>query len=75
MIPEEGCTVAKMMVLKPEDEIEVNPRVWAEKGKRGLLYISPIENKMKPGIPPIRISAGISPINICRRKSRVNTNN
>lgn len=45
--------VVKIMVLKEEDEREI--AVWAEGGGHGLLEIPPIEIKMKPDIPPIRV--------------------
>lgn len=47
--------VVKMMVLRQEDKEEINPDVWAEKGRYGLLSIPPIKIKMKPRIPPIRV--------------------
>ncbi|RMC03080.1 hypothetical protein DUI87_20273 [Hirundo rustica rustica] len=43
------------MKLTAEDLEEINPEVWAEGGKSGLLNIPPIEVKMQPGTPPIRI--------------------
>ncbi|RMC13592.1 hypothetical protein DUI87_08668 [Hirundo rustica rustica] len=45
----------KIMKLTAEDLEEINPEVWAEGGKSGLLNIPPIEVKMQPGTPPIRI--------------------
>ncbi|RMB88914.1 hypothetical protein DUI87_34680 [Hirundo rustica rustica] len=45
----------KIMKLTAGDIEEINPEVWAEGGKSGLLNIPPIEVKMQPGTPPIRI--------------------
>lgn len=55
VVPEGKCMVVKMMVLKEEDESEIDPRVWAEGGGHGLLEIPPTEIKMKPDILPIRV--------------------
>lgn len=55
VVPEGGRMVAKIMVLKEEDEEGINPKVRAEGGGHGLLSIPPIKIKMKPGIPPIRV--------------------
>ncbi|RMB95423.1 hypothetical protein DUI87_28146 [Hirundo rustica rustica] len=55
VIPEGGQMKVKIMKLTAEDLEEINPEVWAEGGKSGLLNIPPIEVKMQPGTPPIRI--------------------
>lgn len=44
-----------MMILKLEDESEIDYKVWAEEGGHSLLNIPPIEMKMKPGISPIQV--------------------
>ncbi|KAF4805362.1 hypothetical protein TURU_001206 [Turdus rufiventris] len=55
VVPEGKWMVVKMMVLKEEVEKGINPKVCAEGGGYGLLDISPIEIKMKPNLPPIRV--------------------
>lgn len=55
VVPEGKRMVVKMMVLKEKYEREIDPRVWAEGGGHGLLEIPPIEIKMEPDIPPIRV--------------------
>ncbi|RMC06342.1 hypothetical protein DUI87_15774 [Hirundo rustica rustica] len=55
VIPEGGQMKVKIMKLTAGDIEEINPEVWAEGGKSGLLNIPPIEVKMQPGTPPIRI--------------------
>lgn len=54
VVPEEGQMVAKMLILKQDDERGIDSGVWAEGGGQGLLDIPPIKVKMKPSIPPIR---------------------
>ncbi|XP_039566694.1 uncharacterized protein LOC120502842 [Passer montanus] len=55
VVPEGKHMVAKMMLLKDEDEKGINTNVWAEEGKYGLLDITPIQIEMKPNLPPIRV--------------------
>ncbi|RMB92791.1 hypothetical protein DUI87_30841 [Hirundo rustica rustica] len=55
IIPEEGRMKVKIMKLTTEDLEKINPEVWAEGGKSGLLNIPPIKIEMQPGTPPIRV--------------------
>lgn len=52
VIPQEGRMVAKVMLMREEDESEIEGGVWAEEGNRGLLDILPIKVEMATGIPP-----------------------
>ncbi|RMB94863.1 hypothetical protein DUI87_28667 [Hirundo rustica rustica] len=45
----------KIMKLTAKDLEEINPKVWAEEGKTGLLDIPPIKIEMQAETPPVRI--------------------
>ncbi|RMC20888.1 hypothetical protein DUI87_01741 [Hirundo rustica rustica] len=55
IFPEKGRMKVRIMKLTTEDLKEINPEVWAEGGKSGLLDIPPIKIEMQPGTPPIRV--------------------
>lgn len=54
MVPKGRRMIAKLLVLKAENEAKID-KAWAEGGGQDLLEIPAIEIKMKPGIPPVRI--------------------
>ncbi|RMB95972.1 hypothetical protein DUI87_27557 [Hirundo rustica rustica] len=55
VIPEKGKMRVKIMKLTAKDLEEINPKVWAEEGKTGLLDIPPIKIEMQAETPPVRI--------------------
>ncbi|RMB88796.1 hypothetical protein DUI87_34804 [Hirundo rustica rustica] len=55
VVPEEGRMKVKIMKLTIEDLEKINPEVWAEEGKSGLLNITPIKIEMQLGTSPIRV--------------------
>lgn len=66
IVPREGRMVVQIMKLSQGDIAEINPEVWAEGGKRGLLDIQPITIKMQDGTSPIRVKQ--YPISLERKK-------
>ncbi|RMC01193.1 hypothetical protein DUI87_22285 [Hirundo rustica rustica] len=55
VIPEKGKMRVKIMKLTAKDLEEINPKVWAEEGKTGLLDIPPIKIEMQAGTSPVRV--------------------
>ncbi|RMC05624.1 hypothetical protein DUI87_17709 [Hirundo rustica rustica] len=66
IFPEKGRMKVRIMKLTTEDLKEINPEVWAEGGKSGLLDIPPIKIEMQPGTPPIQVKQ--YPISLERKK-------
>lgn len=50
-----GQMVAEVMLMREEDESEIDGGVWAEGGGRGLLDVPPMKVEMAQGISPIRV--------------------
>ncbi|RMC12109.1 hypothetical protein DUI87_11244 [Hirundo rustica rustica] len=55
VIPEEGRRQVKILKLTAKDLEEINPGVWAEGGKSGLLDIPPIKVEIQAGNSPVRV--------------------
>ncbi|RMC04067.1 hypothetical protein DUI87_19404 [Hirundo rustica rustica] len=55
VIPEEGRMQVKILKLTAKDLEEINPGVWAEGGKSGLLNIPPIKVEIQAGNSPVRV--------------------
>lgn len=68
IVPREGRMVVQVMKLSQGDVAEINPEVWAEGGKRGLLDIPPITIKMQDDTSPIRVKQ--YPISLDGKKGR-----
>lgn len=55
VVPEGSKMTAKLMILTTRDLEQINPEVWAQEGKYGLVHIEPLKLNLEKGGSPVRV--------------------